>query len=179
MAQVAPGLRFLKAKTTITAPAETCYQAWINFPKHPEFTKRVFKLLLNENKDITIITSEEQSEVQTLLSRQDIASAAMRRHWILSGPQGKLYQVEETTILEIPNRFYCSTSTDPNDLSVQSSLLFSPDELNQKTLMEWQVSFWISTEKGTATQFLFDILKTGDAFLDEVLQDFKVFVERG
>ena len=106
---------------------------------------------------------------------------AVVRHWLVSGPSGKIYEFENKVILEIPNRFFCTQSTDPNDLSVQASTLFSPILNNYATRLELQVSFWESEriKNGQATRLAMDIIKTDDTFLEDCLEDLKHHIEVG
>lgn len=173
------GMCHLKKRIHVKAPVEICYQTWLDSPHLTDVMKRVLGFRSRKNHDVTPITVTEkiQDAVQSL--KQDIVSEATIKHWLLSGPGGKLYEVESTIILEIPNLFYCSTSIDPDDLSVQNSVLFSPDAMNQTTLVEWQISFWDSAQKGSLTQLLSDIMKSGDCFLEDCLQDFKTYIENG
>ena len=156
---------------------EVCYQAWLDSPRHVQYMKRVLGVQCNPADAIPI--SVEEIESKELFSKQTIVSPALIKHWIFSGPGGKIYEIENITVLEIPNHFYCTTSTDPNDISVQSSLLFTPDERTQNTLLEWQISLWgpQEKEKGKFAQLISDIWETGDTLLDDCLQDFKRSLE--
>lgn len=176
MASVSFGLNQLKSEIQIKAPVEVCYQGWLDSPRMPEVMRRVLDFH-SQPLNVEPVTSadEIQAQIRSLV-RNDIPLSRIK-HWLFSGPGGKLYQFENTAILEIPNRFYCTTSTDSNDLSMQSSLLFSPEGMNTSTLVEWQVSFWASHKNGSATQLASDILTTGDSFLEDCLLDFKRYIE--
>lgn len=168
MPNLTAGIRHIKQRINIKAPVEICYQTWLDSPHLTDVMRRALGFQQKTNA-VTAITSAEEI--------QGIMPDAMIKHWLLSGPGGKLYEVESTIILEVPNQFYCTTSADPEDLSVQNSVLFSPDAMNQNTLIEWQISFWNSVQKGSFTQLLSDIMKSGDSFLEDCLQDFKTHIE--
>jgi uncharacterized membrane protein len=129
-----------------------------------------------------------QSEVQPLTKThsqalhltKNIIPATVIDHWLFSGPGGKLYETEGKVILDIPNLFYCRASTDPNDLAMQTSVLFSPDENNQITLLEFEVSFWNSAtlKTGKSTRLISDIVHQEDRFIEDCLRDFKNYVEQ-
>lgn len=169
------GIHNLKSSVRIQAPVEICYQAWLETPRFPNFMSRVVSV---ECKPKDFVTSASMEEVQSKsqLFKQNVVPSLIN-HWLLSGPGGNLYEASNTVILEIPNHFYCTTSIDPDDLSIQSSLFFIPDQVNQNTILEWQISFWISARNGKSTKLASDILQTGDAFLENSLQDFKAHVE--
>ena len=176
MSSLAYGMHHLKKRITINAPAAICYQAWLDSPQLTQVMRRVLRF---EYKAEAIVATNSIEEVLSHLSKQDqdILPLTQIKQWLFAGPGGKVYKIESTTILEIPNRFYCATSNDPNDLSIQSSLLFSPDEADQNTLLEWQISFWVSEHVGEMTQLVADIQTTNDSFLEDCLQDFKTYVE--
>jgi hypothetical protein len=175
MPSITRGLHQLKSKITIHAPVEVCYQSWLDSLHLPDAIRRVLGCQY-QPINVAPITSAEEIQAKTLLLQDDILSSRIK-HWLFSGPGGKLYEIENAAILEIPNHLYCTTSTDPSDLSTQSSVLFSPDDLNINTLVEWKVSFWISSTNGRSTQLATDILASDDAFLEDCLQDFKRYIE--
>lgn len=179
------GLQHLKTQICVNAPVEVCYQAWLDFEKMPEFISRLRSVRVDESHSLTnaaLASSLSADELQTKaqLHRQSLVPFGMIKHWFFSGSGGKMYEIENVTILEIPNHFYCTVSTDPDDLSVQCSIFFCPDGKNEHTFMEWEVSFWNSGKAGlggTMTHMLTDIVDSGDDFFQKCLQDFKVHVE--
>jgi|GEM_PF-6893468 len=172
------GVHHLQARILIHAPVEVCYKTWLDSSTLPKILRRVLGVEFKQPiQPIQLSVREVDSKVTTLKS--DLVPTSLIKHWLFSGPGGKLYEVENTVILEVPNRFYCTTSVDPNDISCQSSVLFSPDETNQNTLIEWNVSFWLNSPYGKATQLAADILETGDSFLDDCLEDLKSALEEG
>jgi uncharacterized membrane protein len=174
MACLSPGIHRLKARITIQAPVEVCYQAWLDSPHLPEVMRRVVGVQYKSK----IMTSAEEIHAKVLRLQQDIVPSATIKHWLISGPGGKLYEFENTVILEIPNHFYCTTSTDPNDFSVQSSVLFSSDAKHKNTFLEWEVSFFVfNVQDGNLTRLASDVLKMDDSLLMDCLQDFKTYLE--
>jgi uncharacterized membrane protein len=178
MGELTPGVYHMKSRIEIHAPVEMCYQAWLDSARLPSIMGRVIDFSYRP-KSTRNLDSIGEAQLNEMHSTQDVVPSSAAnpkvKHWILAGPDGKLYELESTTVLEIPNRFYCTASTDPKDLSVQSSALFSPDENNRSTLLEWQVSFWASG--GTASQLCSDVLTSGDSFMEDCLRDFKAAVE--
>jgi hypothetical protein len=130
-----------------------------------------------ENNSIHVSTSEVEIQRRLQLFRQEILPSAKVKQWLLSGPGGKLYEIENTTICEVPNQFYCTISTDLNDISVASSVNFSSDTMNRNTFVEWVVSFWSSFQNGSMTRFASEIRATDDSFMKDCLTDFKAFIE--
>jgi hypothetical protein len=116
-----------------------------------------------------------QASIQRI--QQTDSSAGQLRRWLLSGPGGKLYEIENTTIVEIPNYFYCTAPTDPNDIYSESSVFFIEDKTNRSTLVKWEVTFRQFPSEGNWTQFALDIHKTEDSFMQDCLQDLKKYVE--
>ena len=176
MRRLSGGLHHLKSSIRIHAPVEICYQTWLDAPCLPAFMSRVIAVRPMPKDFVTSDLLEElQPEAQLL--QQGIIPMSTIKQWLLSGPGGKIYHVENIIILEIPNRFYCTTSIDPDDLSIQNSLTFMPDQMNRNTTIEWEVSFWVSIIGGQMTRLASDILETGDSFLEYNLQDFKTHLE--
>lgn len=172
------GLHHLHSSIRVQAAAEACYTIWTDSPKLPRILKRVLGIGLKPVSNVTAtLTSLE--EIQTRLQKYKISilPAAEIKHWLFQGPGAKLYQIENTAILEIPYRFYCTISTDPDDICAQSSLTFTPDAQNHETLIEWKVSFWGSSHNGSMTQLASDIAEMDDSFLEDCLQEFKTYVE--
>jgi hypothetical protein len=171
------GLRQVKQSIRIHAPVEICYQTWTDYSHFPAFMSRVIDF--QNQTEAPVITSNEEIHPKALLLTQGIVPAELVNHWLFAGPGGKLYEVKNRTSLEIPNHFYCMTSTDPDDTSIRTSLLFSPDMHNQNTLLELECSFWSSNtlKKGKSTQLATDILEADDSFWLDCLQDFKKYVE--
>jgi uncharacterized membrane protein len=161
----------------IQAPVEACYGAWIDSPRLVSAMRKVLGVCL-QTEHTSVVTSAEEIHEKVKRLNQENIPATQIKHWLFSGPGGKLYEIENTVILDIPNRFYCTTSTDPDDLCVQSSLLFIPDELNKNTTMEWRVFFWDFKPRGKLTQFVSDIWEKNDSFMDDCLEDFKKLVEQ-
>jgi uncharacterized membrane protein len=171
----------LKSAISVHAPVEACYQAWINTCRIPSFIRRALSVQVSFScggnpKGISIISPEE---IETRLQNfnQQILPTTEIRRWLISGPGGKLYEIEGTTILEIPNQFYCTISTDPDDIFAQSSASFMPDPTNQNTLIEWEVSFWPLSPEGRWTQFASAVHNSKDNFMEDCLQDFKAELE--
>lgn len=177
MANITHGMHQLKSKIIINAPVEVCYQAWLEARHLPDVMHRVHGLQNRSMDNIAPITSTEEIQAKAQQFREEDIPLSRIMHWVVSGPGGKLYEFENATILEIQNHFICTASVHPDDLSVQSSVSFSPNDINTDTGIEWQVSFWVSSENGILTQFASDILAEGDLFLEECLQDFKRYVE--
>lgn len=176
MLKLKPGLHQIKNSIAIHAPVECCYQDWIDSPHLPDFMRRVLGVEFSTPPGRSLNPVDEiDATVEPFY--QTSVSPGLIKHWLVYGPGGKLYEVEKTVILEIPNRFYCTTSADPKDLSVQSSLFFSPDDKNKNTYIEWEVSFWTGGQCGSLTHLVSDILVTGDSFYKDCLQDFKTHVE--
>lgn len=173
MSHFVEGLRKIKKKIEIHAPVEWCYQTWINYSQFPVFMTRVIGVQ-SELKPL------EETRFKALNFSKNIISADVIDHWLFSGPGGKLYETEGKVILDIPNLFYCRTSTDPNDVATQNSMLFSPDENNQTTVVEFEVSFWDSAalKAGKSTRLISDIVYQEDQFIEDCLQDFKNYVEK-
>jgi uncharacterized membrane protein len=167
------GIRKTKKKIEIHAPVEWCYQTWINYSQFPVFMTRVLGVQ-SEVKPL------EETRSKALHLSKDIIPADVIDHWFFSGPGGKLYETESKMILDIPNLFYCRVSTDPNDVASQTSMLFSPDENNQITVVEFEVSFWSSAtlKAGKSTQLISDIVNQEDHIIEDCLQDFKNYVEK-
>ena len=176
MTKLRDGVHYLESSIRIQAPVEVCYQAWLDAPHFPDFMSRVIAFQYRP-KGVVIPASVEEIQSRAQLLKQDIVPMSTIKHWLLSGPSCKLYEIDSTVILEIPNRFYCTTSTDPNDLSIQSSLSFMPDQMNRNTIIKWQISFWAFDPPGKMTSLASDILEAGDAFLENNLQDFKAHLE--
>ena len=177
------GIQFIKKRVLIDAPVEVCYQTWTDSPRLPEIFKRLVSVEYEEKplsyEEKPLSTISEPAEVQKLLPylKQELVPTKTIKHWLLHGPKGKLYEIENTVILDVPNVFYSTTSTDPNDISVQSSVLFSPDENHHSTLIEWQVSFWLSAKNGSMTQLVSDILETEDTLMEDTLLELKQHLE--
>lgn len=176
MPNVTRGIHQLKSKIVIQAPVEVCYQGWLDSPQLSTAMRRVLGFQY-KHIHVAPITSAEVIQAKVQLLKPDNIPSSLVKQWLFSGPGGKLYEIENAAVLEIPNHFYCTTSTDPRDLSAQSSLLFSPNEMNTSTLVEWRVSFWASGKNGSLTRLASDILASGDAFLEDCLQDFKNDIE--
>jgi len=176
-----PGLKRIKSQLMVNAPVERCYQAWMNSAKMPDFMSRVIQV--DQKKiPLTVMTNPQDIEAQVearipLLDQNGVPYSTIK-NWLLKGPGGKLYEIANTAVLEIPNHFYCTTSTDPDDISVQSSAFFCPDGKNQHTLIEWEISFWPCLDIGSMTRLACDILQTDDHFMEQCLQDFKDYIER-
>lgn len=168
MSQNLQGLQHIRKRITIHAPAEICYQIWIDSPRIAKALRRL------QNVQSRPINSLQ--DVQAKVELLHVGADTIKK-WLFYGPEGKMYEVENIVVMDIPNRFYCTSSIDPNDLSFQSSMLFSPDELNQNTDIEVQISFWNSEKKGPMTQLVSDILDAEDHFFEDCLQDFKAEVE--
>ncbi len=168
----AEGIRNIKHKINIQAPVESCYQAWIHYTRFPTFMRRV----LGVEHEIKTIDATYAKALN--LSKYFIPAEQINR-WLFAGPGGKLYETESKIILDIPNLFYCRVSTDPDDIAIQTSVLFSADEMNQNTLIEFQVSFWdcASIKAGKSTQLILDILNQGDSLIEDCLLDLKHYVE--
>ncbi len=180
MKTLASGLHQLTHRVAINAPVDVCYRTWVDSVNLPRIMHRVlgmrYKPIDNAPSEITdAVDIERRME----LFRQDILPKSQIKQWLLSGPGGKCYQVENTVTLDIPNHFFCTISTDLKDICAQSSVLFSRDSLNQFTLIEWQVSFWHSPYNGSMSRLAADVLESGDTFMQDCLQDFKAAVESG
>jgi uncharacterized membrane protein len=166
------GIKQIKKKIEINAPVEVCYQTWINQAKFPEFMRKILKFREG-------CAPEEATLPTALKLTGDIVDPDVVRHWLVTGPRGKLYQFENKVILEIPNRLFSTQSTDPNDLCVQVSVLFFPLWNNHATRIDWQVSFWESAKikSGHATQLALDVFKTDDSLIEDCLTDLKHYIE--
>ncbi len=179
MPQPVHGIRQLKESIEINAPAQTCYQYWVNQSQFPEFMSKVLRF---ESRQIPTMTLQSNESIQSVLERFDAFILPVERikHWLISGPGGKLYEFENKVILDIPGKFYSTVSTDPDDLCTQASLLFNETENPGVTRVEFEVSFWESTniKNGTATQLASDILQNEDSFFCDCLRDFKTYVEK-
>jgi len=178
---VTPGFHHIKSAIEVQATPEVCYQIWTDAKKIAKIIERVIGLEIKtkpENTKIDFITSVGEIDQKIHRVNLELLPTSEIKHWLLSGPGGHLYKIENTTIFEIPNRFYCTVSTDQNDTSVQSYVTFFPDALKQHTVVEWEIWFWRSAQKGSLTQLLSDIEDTGDNFMKDCLSDLKKFIER-
>src|SRR5437868_812616 len=88
------GVKKIKEKISIKAPVETCYQAWIEAIHLSDIMKRVLGFEYKTIKDITAITSAEEIQRRLESLKQDIIPTSRIKHWLFSGPGGKLYEVE-------------------------------------------------------------------------------------
>jgi hypothetical protein len=173
--------KHLKSAIEIQATPEVCYKVWIDAKKLPKILERVIGVEIKtkpENTKIDFITSVGEIDQKVHRVNLDLLPTSEIKHWLLSGPGGHLYKIENTTVFEIPDRFYCTVSTDQNDASVQSYVTFFPDTLNRHTVVEWEIWFWRSSKKGSATRLVSDIADTGDSFMADCLSDLKRFIER-
>jgi hypothetical protein len=177
---ISSGLRRLNSQITINASAEDCYKAWVNTSQIPVIMQRVQGLevkFLANRKPETITTSPDviQASLQRFQNAESYAPEL--RRWLFSGPGGRLYEIENTTILEIPNYFYCTAPNDPNDFHSESCVFFIEDKLKHCTLVKWEITFRPFSPDGSWTQFALDLQQTEDHFMQDCLQDLKRFVE--
>lgn len=166
-------IKRVKLKIKINAPAEVCYQSWSSgIVQFPTFMHRIISMQ-QEVKPIERKNRNASNLADKILPTEVI------NHWLFYGPEEKLYELDNKTTLEIPHLFHSTSSADPDDIAIQSSLSFLPDANNQTTLLEWQISFLDSQilKKGKSTQLISDILSTGDTLLMDCLKDFKKAVE--
>ncbi|WP_303675227.1 hypothetical protein [Vampirovibrio chlorellavorus] len=179
MAQPVQGIRQIKECIEVNAPAQTCYQYWVNQSQFPEFMSKVLR---HEARWVPRMTLQSYDCIQSALERFEAFALPLERikHWLISGPGGKLYEFENKVILDIPGQFYATASTDPDDLCAQASLLFHETENPGVTRVELEVSFWESAniKNGKSTQLASDILRKEDPFLGDCLRDFKTYVEK-
>ncbi len=179
MAQPVHGLRLFKDSIEVRAPAQTCYQYWVNQSQFPEFMSKV---LMFDARLTPRTTLQSHECIHSALERFEAFTLPLERikHWLISGPGGKLYEFENKVILDIPGKFYATASTDPDDLCTQASLLFHETENPGVTRLELEVSFWESgcLKNGKSTQLASDILRKGDSFFGDCLRDFKTHVEK-
>ena len=177
MAHLSPGLHQVKRFIYINAPVEVCYQAWTDSTWLVHSVRRLFRFQY-KNKALMPINSTEDTFPKTMVADQDLIPSTQVKQWLVSGPGGKFYEAESMVVLDIPNHFFCTVSTDPDDLAMQSSLSFYPDGMNQNTFLEWRVSLWFLDEpKGKITQLISDIWEAGDPYMEDCLHDFKAAVE--
>lgn len=171
------GLHKLKAGIIIQAPAELCYREWVNLSQLSKYLYRVIEMQ-TATQAPALERGTNPLPMNTTAPSQPFGENGIH-HWTLRGPQGKIYQVQNKTILDIPNRFYCMSSTDSEDISSQLSVLFSADDTNQTTYMEMEASSWLTEnmQLGRSTQLFADIINADDTFLQDCLQDFKHHVE--
>lgn len=177
MADPLETIKRVKLKIKINAPSEVCYQSWsMGFIQFPTFMRRVASML-QEVKPIETRIETHNGKASHRSSK--MLPTQLVNHWLFYGPKGRIYEVNNKTTLDIPNLFHSTTSVDPEDISIQSSVSFLPDANNQTTLLEWQVSFLDSQilKKGKSTRLISDILTTGDGLLMDCLRDFKKAVE--
>jgi uncharacterized membrane protein len=177
------GLRQLNSEILVNASAENCYKTWVDTKQIPVFMRRVrglnIEFLTNLTTRKLAIASTSADAIQARIKRfqQSDSTATELRRWIFRGPGGKLYEIENTVIVEIPNYFYCTASTDPDDVYSESCVFFIEDERNQTTLVKWEITFWQFSSQGSWTQFALDLQDAKDSFMHDCLEDFKQFVE--
>jgi uncharacterized membrane protein len=174
------GLHYLKSSIRLHAPVEVCYQTWLDSRKLADIMERVLGVVVRSNLSINnmeALTSAEEIQTKIQLFKQDIMPSSKIKQWLINGPGGKYYEVENTKVLEIPNHFYSTVSTDLADFCMQSSVTFMADAMNQNTIIEWEVSYWGSFQNGTSTQLAIDISETNDSFMKDCLMDFKHYLE--
>lgn len=168
----------LQSEILIEAPAELCYQTWIDSPQLVSHLERVLGVRVTrgtlEGSDGRVIAS--QKEMQQKI-RSFFPSSSEFKHWHLLGPEGRLHEIDNTILLEIPNRYICTMSLDDHDVYSYSEITFTLDALNRNTLVLWQVSVCPAIGNGAMARLVSDISKTKDHFLEDCLQDFKVLVE--
>jgi uncharacterized membrane protein len=174
--QSPPGLQRIKRHITVDAPVECCYRTWLDSAKMPDFMSRLLAVQCKDKPSRPFNLPNDIDIIAPFMEMSPVPYGKIRQ-WLLAGPGGNLYEYENMVVLEIPNRFYCTTSIDPDDISVQSSVFFSPDGKNEHTYIEWEISFWCLDGKGSGTKLLCDVLMTEDPMIEECLQDFKSHLE--
>ncbi len=167
----------------IHAPVKLCYQLWKDYHQTAKFLHCVIKVWDQPTAVMKPIDNLEQLHptIQSNLSGMARALPLETvRHWLIQGPGGKVYELENTVILEIPDLFYCWSSTDPEDLAVQTSVSFLSQK-DTRTLVLFECSFSIPNTqlfRGKAARLITDVLNTDDPLISEILADFKHYVER-
>lgn len=170
----------LQSEILIEAPAELCYQIWLDSPQLVCHLERVLGVRVTSgfssegNGDGRVVAS--QKELQRKI-RSFFPASSEFKHWHLLGPEGRLHEIDNTILLEIPNRYICTMSLDDHDVYSYSEITFTLDALNRNTLVLWQVSVCPAIGNGAMARLVSDISKTKDHFLEDCLQDFKILVE--
>lgn len=174
----------MKHSIVVNANVETCYRYWSKYHNLPNFIHRILKVWDEESPTGTHIGKLEDLRKAIKAEQNNLSHTIPLnriRHWLVQGPGGKIYEVENAVILEIPNLFYCWTSTDPADLSIQNSISFMAIEDGRKTALLYESSFVLSSNKalgGKSSRLISDIVNSNDPWMPDLLTDFKNYVEK-
>lgn len=175
-------IRHIKTSIEVEAPPSVCYQTWVQQSYFPDYVRNVLSFQTKVTPKTVSPGGASQDESQKALSElcPGFSPTETIKHWLVRGPEGKLYEFENKVVLDIPNKFYATISNDPNDLCAQASVHFEEIAHPERTRIELEVSFWESAhiKNGTATQLAADILDKEDSFFADCLQDFKAHVEQ-
>lgn len=174
----------MKHSIEISADVETCYRCWANYHNLPNFMRRILKVW---DMELPLATHTSALEDMRKAVKAELSNLSHTvplhkiRHWLVRGPGGKIYEVENAAILEIPNLFYCWASTDPNDLAIHNSISFMAIEDGRKTVLLYESSFVLSGNKalgGKSSRLISDIVDMNDPWMQDLLTDFKNYVEK-
>jgi uncharacterized membrane protein len=181
----------IEAAIRIDAPADQCFQAWMDFENFPNFMRRVVSVkraaavdMMPEDGPIVRHATDPQKDAEgvsiTEVMHEVAAHGDQVWHWEIKGPLGQLFDWTAGIVMNLPNKAI-SWSTLPGDQLPNSGTVNflkvpAPHPAHaEQTLVTVTMTF--SAPAGVVGEFLSDVVHYGDNLLYEGLEDFKRYME--